>query len=151
MKTFLKQSQGATMNTNRHADHVDVHIGSRIRARRLQLGLSQIVLGEALGVSFQQIQKYEKGTNRVATATLIKIANVMEIEPGHFYHGAPGLSGKRNNGAPSEVDQFMSTKDGLMIARSFVAIADEGVRHAVAASIERISRALSPSHVQAAE
>ena len=131
-------------NTKRSTDSTDTHIGQRIRARRLQLGLSQADLGDALDVSFQQIQKYEKGTNRVSTATLIAIANVMEVSPEHFYHGAPGLSGKRRNGAPSEVDQFMSTKDGLLIARSFVAIADPDVRHAVATSIGNISRALSP-------
>lgn len=135
------------MNTKRTTGNVDTYIGQRIRARRLQLGLSQQDLGEALKVSFQQIQKYEKGSNRVSTATLIEIANVMEVEPEHFYHGAPGMSGKRRNGAPSEVDEFMSTKDGLLIAQSLVLIADPEVRHAVASSIARISRALAPKPV----
>lgn len=131
--------------TTRSASNVDTYIGQRIRARRLQLGISQQDLGEALDVTFQQVQKYEKGANRVSTATLIAIANAMEVEPAHFYHGAPGMNGKRKNGAPSAVDEFMSTKDGLMIAQSLVLIADEEVRHAVASSIARISRALAPT------
>lgn len=133
--------------TKRTTGNVDTYIGQRIRARRLQLGISQQDLGEALGVSFQQIQKYEKGTNRVSTATLIAISGVMDVEPEHFYQGAPGLKCARKNAAPSAVDEFMSTKDGLMIAQSLVLIADPDVRHAVAASIGRISRSLAPKPV----
>ena len=123
---------------------IDQYIGARIRTRRMHLGLSQSDLGEALDVSFQQVQKYEKGMNRVSTATLIRIAEVMEVEPAHFYQGAPGMTGKRLSQAISEVDQFMATRDGLIIARAFVAIADPDVRHAVAKSIQRISSALVP-------
>lgn len=139
------------MTSSRSVTNVDTYIGQRIRARRLQLGMSQEDLGEALNVSFQQIQKYEKGTNRVSTATLIAIANVMDVEPAHFYHGAPGMGNKRKNHAPSAVDEFMSTKDGLMIAQSLVLIVDPVVRHEVAASIGRISRAFAPTQMQAAE
>lgn len=139
------------MTSSRSVTDVDTYIGQRIRARRLQLGMSQEDLGDALDVSFQQIQKYEKGTNRVSTATLIAIANVMDVEPAHFYHGAPGMNTKRKNHAPSVVDEFMSTKDGLMIAQSFVLIRDPFVRHEVAASIGRISRAFAPTQMQAAE
>ena len=140
------------MNTKRSSGNIDSYIGQRIRARRLQLSLSQQDLGEALDVSFQQIQKYEKGANRVSAATLIEIANVMEVEPAHFYQGAPG-TGKKRNGEPSEVDAFMSTKDGLVIARALVRIADAEVRHVVAASVERLSHALAqkPRALQAAE
>jgi transcriptional regulator with XRE-family HTH domain len=140
------------MNANRSVSPIDKFIGQRIRSRRLQLDISQADLGGALGISFQQIQKYEKGTNRVSTATLIEIAKVLEIEPQHFYVGAPGF-GKIYKGQSSEVDAFMSTKDGLMIARSFVAIADPNIRHAVASSIANISRAMAtkPRALQAAE
>ncbi|MET4342000.1 helix-turn-helix transcriptional regulator [Bradyrhizobium sp. RT9a] len=123
---------------------IDKYIGARIRTRRMQLGLSQTDLGDALGVSFQQVQKYEKGHNRVSTATLLTIAGIMEVEAAHFYQGAPGTAGKRLPQAISEVDQFMATKDGVIIAQSLVAIADPDVRHAVAKSIQRISSALAP-------
>lgn len=126
---------------------IDKYIGARVRSRRMQLGLSQADLGSALDVSFQQIQKYEKGMNRVSTATLITIANVLEVEPAHFYQGAPSIAGKRLPQAISEVDQFMATKDGLIIAQSFVSIADPEVRHAVAKSIQRIAGALTPKPV----
>lgn len=138
--------------TKRSTCTIDTYIGQRIRARRIQLALSQNDLGDALGVSFQQIQKYEKGTNRVSAATLVTIANVMEIAPAHFYDGAPGV-GKKHNGAPSEVDAFMSTKDGLVIAQAFVRIADPDVRHTIAVSLGNLSRALAPKlhTLQAAE
>jgi transcriptional regulator with XRE-family HTH domain len=141
-----------TKNTKRSVCSTDKYIGQRICARRLQLGLSQNDLGEALEISFQQIQKYEKGVNRVSAATLIAIANVMEVEPAHFYQGAPGLSKKRG-GEASEVDAFLATKDGLVIARALVRIADAEVRHVVAASVERLSHALAPKPraLQAAE
>ena len=130
--------------TKRAADNFDRHIGQRIRLRRLDLKLSQQNLGDALGVSFQQIQKYERGVNQVSTATLIKIANELDVRPEFFFEGAPGVNGRKRNSEPSQVDTFMSTKEGLVIASAFVRIADENVRHAVATSIDRISRSLVP-------
>jgi transcriptional regulator with XRE-family HTH domain len=78
---------------------VDVHVGQRLRLRRVLLGLSQQRLGECLGVSFQQVQKYEKGTNRVAASRLHEFAQVMDVPVGFFFEGLPAFSGK----VPTEV------------------------------------------------
>ena len=72
--------------TKRFGD-VDGHVGRRIRERRLALGISQEKLGNALGISFQQIQKYEVGTNRVAAGRLWDIAKVLEVDVGYFFEG----------------------------------------------------------------
>jgi transcriptional regulator with XRE-family HTH domain len=127
--------------------HIDTFIGQRIRGLRIQRGINQSQLGEALGVSFQQIQKYERGINRVSTSALIAIATALQVPPGYFYEGAPGLKEPSADAAPSPVDEFMSTRDGVMIADAFVAIADPAVRHAVADAIANISRALAPKPV----
>jgi transcriptional regulator with XRE-family HTH domain len=125
---------------------IDQHLGARIRMRRQQLGISQGTLGEALGVSFQQVQKYEKGFNRVGGSRMAQIAALLKVEVGFFFQDSPGVEG--GHGAPDSVmDEFMASKDGLIIAQSFVAIADPDVRHAIAVAIGMISRALRPKPV----
>ena len=69
---------------------IDVHVGSRVRLRRNMLGMSQEKLGEALGITFQQIQKYEKGANRVGASRLQAIATVMNVPVSFFFEDAPG-------------------------------------------------------------
>jgi transcriptional regulator with XRE-family HTH domain len=66
---------------------VNEHVGRRIRARRLQMGMSQQALAEQVGVTFQQIQKYESGANSLSAATLYRLARVLEARPGHFFEG----------------------------------------------------------------
>lgn len=68
-------------------DPVDEHVGSRVRMRRMVLGLSQEKLGDALGVTFQQVQKYERGTNRISASRLFQIASTLRVEPGFFFEG----------------------------------------------------------------
>ena len=78
------------MSPKKEFDPVDVHIGSRIRMYRKQLGLSQETVGEHLGVSYQQVQKYEKGENRIRAADLLKLAKFMHISITEFFKGMPG-------------------------------------------------------------
>jgi transcriptional regulator with XRE-family HTH domain len=130
-------------------DSIDRHIGSRLRMRRLALGISQEKLGDALGLTFQQVQKYEKGTNRVGGSRLLKLAELLEVDVGFFYMNLEGhvvRSGPRSDSdlADDGLQAFMATSEGLMIARAFVRIADPKVRHAVATSIARLSDALRP-------
>lgn len=125
-------------------DPVDKHIGGRIRMRRLQLGISQEKLGEALGLTFQQVQKYEKGTNRVGGSRMAQLARILDVEIGFFYLGAPGHDAA--TGATSSLlDDFMASKDGLMIAEAFVAISDPQIRHIIATAISSLSKQLTPS------
>jgi transcriptional regulator with XRE-family HTH domain len=81
---------------------IDVHVGSRIRLRRNMLGLSQERLGENLGITFQQIQKYEKGTNRVGASRLQAISSILSVPVAFFFENAPGQSGQPNNGLAEE-------------------------------------------------
>lgn len=73
---------------------VDVYVGSRVRLRRTMLGMSQEKLGELLGLTFQQVQKYERGTNRVSASRLYDLARVLQVPVSHFFEGMPGRVAK---------------------------------------------------------
>ena len=77
-------------------DPVDVYVGMRIRSRRIQLGISQEKLGKACNLTFQQIQKYEKGANRVSSSRLVQIGSVLKATPSYFFKDAPGSNGDNN-------------------------------------------------------
>jgi transcriptional regulator with XRE-family HTH domain len=111
---------------------IDKHVGARVRMRRLMVGMSQGKLGEALAVTFQQIQKYEKGTNRIGASRLQQLARVLEVPPAFFFEGAPSADpGKPAFAEPSSssyVVDFLSTSEGLQLNRSFAQIRDPKVR-----------------------
>ena len=73
----------------------DKHVGSRVRMRRMMLGMSQEKLGDALGLTFQQVQKYEKGTNRIGASRLQQISHILQVPVAFFFEGAPNLPGQR--------------------------------------------------------
>jgi transcriptional regulator with XRE-family HTH domain len=111
---------------------IDKHVGARLRMRRLMVGMSQSRLGEALSVTFQQIQKYEKGANRIGASRLQQLARVLEVPPAFFFEGAPaGDVGAATFAEPSSnayVVDFLSTSEGLQLNRSFALIRDPKVR-----------------------
>src|ERR1700751_882143 len=98
---------------------VDKYVGSRVRMRRVLLGMSQEKLGEALGLTFQQIQKYEKGTNRVSASRLQQISKTLKVPPSFFFEGVP--TGDVQNSDPdgdplsSQVADFLSSVEGLQL------------------------------------
>jgi transcriptional regulator with XRE-family HTH domain len=115
---------------------IDKHVGSRVRMRRMLMGMSQEKLGEALGVTFQQVQKYEKGANRIGAGRLQDIAKVLDMSPSFFFEGAPTSSsetpGGFSEGSSSEyVVDFLSTVEGLQLNKAFVSIKDPKVRRRV--------------------
>jgi transcriptional regulator with XRE-family HTH domain len=114
---------------------VDIHVGSRVRLRRTMLGMSQEKLGESLGITFQQIQKYEKGTNRIGASRLQRISEVMTVPVSFFFEDAPtGPStgtGLQEPTGPDFVVDFLSSSEGLQLNRAFVRIADPKVRRRV--------------------
>ncbi len=120
----------------------DVYIGLRLRARRLDLGLSQTDVGEPLGVSFQQIQKYERGTNRISGSVIVKLADVLDCPPAYFFEGAPGVRHRAGDPpAPRrEMSDFMASSDGITIAQSFVRIASPEIRRSIVHLIETSGR-----------
>lgn len=111
---------------------IDVHVGTRIRLRRNMLGMSQEKLGELLGITFQQIQKYEKGSNRVGASRLQAIASILSVPVGFFFEDAPGNAppsgGFAEGGSADYVVDFLSTTEGLQLNRAFVRITDAKVR-----------------------
>ena len=112
---------------------IDVYVGSRIRMRRNMLGMSQEKLGESLGITFQQIQKYEKGTNRVGASRLQAIASVLEVSPSFFFDGSPGAEqGFAEDSQASYVASFPASPEGLQLNRSFARIQDPKIRRKVA-------------------
>jgi transcriptional regulator with XRE-family HTH domain len=114
---------------------IDKHVGSRLRMRRLMVGMSQGRLGEALDVTFQQIQKYEKGANRIGASRLQQLARVLEVPPAFFFEGAPSFEADKpafaEPGASAYVVDFLSTNEGLQLNRAFVRIRDPKVRKRV--------------------
>ena len=112
---------------------IDIHVGGRIRLRRNMLGMSQEKLGENLGITFQQIQKYEKGTNRVGASRLQAIASILEVPVAFFFEDAPGKSaqGLAEENSTTYVVDFLSSTEGLQLNRAFVRIADPKVRRKV--------------------
>ncbi len=88
------------------ADPIDRYVGSRVRVRRLGLGMSQTTLGQAIGVTFQQVQKYENGSNRVSASNLYKMAKAMGVDVGYFYDGMPRSAAKgKGKGLRAEPSQ----------------------------------------------
>ena len=82
--------EGENVMVSKTPDPIDKYVGSRIRMRRIMLGMSQEKLGDALGLTFQQVQKYEKGTNRVGASRLQQIADVLQVHVSFMFEGAPG-------------------------------------------------------------
>jgi transcriptional regulator with XRE-family HTH domain len=112
---------------------IDIHVGSRIRLRRNMLGMSQEKLGENLGITFQQIQKYEKGTNRVGASRLQAIASILGVPVAFFFEDAPGQEpagpgGMAEDSPTSFVVDFLNSAEGLQLNRAFARIPDPKVR-----------------------
>jgi transcriptional regulator with XRE-family HTH domain len=122
-------------------DPIDKYVGSRIRMRRIMLGMSQEKLGDALDLTFQQIQKYEKGTNRVGASRLQQIAEVLQVHVSFFFEGAPGGSAASGTGTPSPayVSDFLATSDGLALTRAFTRLKDAKLRRSIVDLVEQIA------------
>ena len=114
---------------------IDIHVGTRIRLRRTMVSMSQEKLGEALGITFQQVQKYEKGTNRVGASRLQNIAAILNVPVSFFFEDAPGdKAGAANEMAESGsnyVVNFLSSSEGLQLNRAFVKVSDPKVRRKI--------------------
>lgn len=128
----------------RRANPIDVHVGTRVRFRRMILGMSQERLGEKLGLTFQQVQKYEKGVNRIGASRIYEISKVLGVSVGFFFEEAPaGLlmldQNGDNAGTPGFAEQpaetyaadFLSSREGLELNKAFARISDPKVRRTI--------------------
>ena len=124
---------------------IDKHVGSRVRMRRLKLDMSQSDLGNALGLTFQQVQKYEKGSNRVSASRLQHISQILQVPVPFFFEGAPASLGwpaaEESDDAPSPsfVSDFPATSEGLDLVRAFTCIGDAKLRRAIVRLVEQIA------------
>jgi transcriptional regulator with XRE-family HTH domain len=123
---------------------IDKHVGSRVRMRRMMLGMSQEKLGERLGLTFQQVQKYEKGTNRIGASRLQQIGTILSVPVAFFFEGAPSgeplpEGGFADSGGPSYVADFLSTSEGLSLNQAFIRIKDPKVRRKVVDLVNAIA------------
>lgn len=121
----------------------DMHVGNRVRDRRQSLGMSQTKLAEAVGLTFQQIQKYEKGTNRVGGSRLQQFANILNVPISFFFEGGPNAPSQRKAGAidPSitYLSEFISSKDGPALIKAFMQIKNTKLRRGITNMVEQIA------------
>ena len=122
---------------------VDKYVGSRVRMRRIMLGMSQEKLGEALGLTFQQIQKYEKGTNRVGASRIKQISEILQVPVSFLFDGGPtgiaNAEGAGDDASPSYISDFLATSEGLALTRAFTGIADSKLRRSIVDLVEQIA------------
>jgi transcriptional regulator with XRE-family HTH domain len=120
---------------------IDGHVGSRVRMRRLMLKMSQATLADALGLTFQQVQKYEKGANRIGASRLQHISQILQVPVPFFFDRVPGLSGATVEIADSDsyVNDFLATSDGLALVKAFMRIQDPKLRRAIVGLVEQIT------------
>jgi transcriptional regulator with XRE-family HTH domain len=131
------------MMTRGIREPVDKHVGSRVRMRRLMLKMSQTKLGDALGLTFQQVQKYEKGTNRIGASRLQHMSQILQVPVPFFFEGAPTPHGKsfENGDAPHPgyVSDFLATSDGLSLTKAFMRIKEPTLRRNIVRLVKAIA------------
>ena len=110
--------------------------------RRMMLSMSQEKLGDGLGLTFQQVQKYEKGTNRIGASRLQQISTILQVPVSFFFEGAPALMGDRADGeeapSPAYVSEFLGSSEGLALTKAFMRIDDPKVRRRIVDLVEAI-------------
>jgi transcriptional regulator with XRE-family HTH domain len=124
-------------------DALDIKVGSKVRALRLERQMSQEKLGDALGLTFQQVQKYEKGTNRVGASRLQQISEILQVPVSFLFEGGPSgaasAGGFSEGTSPAYVSDFLATSEGLALTRAFTRISDAKLRRSIVEMVEQIA------------
>lgn len=127
---------------------VDKYVGSRVRMRRIMLGMSQEKLGEALDLTFQQVQKYEKGTNRIGASRLQQISDILQVPVSFLFEGGPtgslNADGLTDAPSPAYVSDFLATSEGLALTRAFTRISDPKLRRTIVDLVEQMASREQP-------
>lgn len=137
--------EGDDRSNSRRANPVDKHVGERVRMRRMLLGMSQEKLGEHLGLTFQQVQKYEKGVNRIGASRLFDLAQVLGVPIQFFYENMPtavsGLqaSGMAEKSAEPYVADFLSSRDSVELNKAFARVTDPRIRRSIVDMVRSIA------------
>jgi len=134
------------MMAKKAPDPIDKYVGSRVRMRRMMLGMSQEKLGGALGLTFQQVQKYEKGTNRIGASRVQQISQILQVPVAFFFEGAPDLqpqaqsaNGVQEAPSPTYVSEFLATQEGLALTKAFIRIKEAKLRRRIVDLVEEIA------------
>ena len=139
-----QRSHESSKMAEKVSNPIDKHVGSRVRMRRMMLGMSQEKLGDALELTFQQVQKYEKGTNRIGASRLQHISHILQVPVAFFFEGVPHQPGqpKGLGEAPSTayVFDFLATTDGLALTKAFMRIKQPKLRRRVVDLVKEIAR-----------
>ena len=131
------------INGGRRVTAVDTHVGLKVRARRNLLGLTQTELADAAGITFQQIQKYEKGANRVGASRLQQFSEALGVPPSYFFEGVPSAGKKTPAPKEGEISEntivsFLGTREGAALVRAFIAIKEKPIRQNAIAFLETL-------------
>ena len=131
------------MMTAKAPNPVDKYVGSRVRMRRIMLGMSQEKLGDSLGLTFQQVQKYEKGTNRIGASRLQQISEILQVPVSFLFEGGPAGpaadGGMSEAPSPAYVSDFLATSEGLALTRAFTRISDPKLRRSIVELVEQMA------------
>ena len=124
---------------------IDEHVGTRVRTRRLMLNMSQSEVANGLGLTFQQLQKYEKGVNRISASRLQLLCTILKVPVSFFFEGAPPAHGlpdapeTETDGEAAALNRVLATSDGVTLAVAFGRIGNVDVRRAIVALVEQIA------------
>lgn len=124
---------------------IDAHVGSRVRLRRMLMGMSQERLGESMGLTFQQVQKYEKGVNRIGASRLFHISKILDVPVQFFFEEAPDIHepnatpGMAEPQSETFIIEFLNSREGLELNRAFSRIEDARIRKSVVDLVRALS------------
>ncbi len=119
---------------------VNKHVGNRVWMRRLMLHVSQTGLGDALGITFQQIQKYEKGKNRISASRLQQMSDFLEVPVPFFFEGSPETDARSGAEIPDDITAFLATTDGVALAKAFTQIRKTKLRRSIVDMVEELAK-----------
>jgi len=120
----------------RASDPTDVLVGRNVRARRIARGMTQTALGEGIGVSFQQVQKYEKGSNRIGGGRLVRIAHVLEVPVSSLFEGVKGHNGPADTQSPL---RLIADPQRFRLVQAFAEIGDAGLRRSIVRLVDGLA------------
>jgi transcriptional regulator with XRE-family HTH domain len=117
-------------------DQIDKHVGNRVRMQRMILGMSQQRLAAGIGVTFQQLQKYEKGTNRISASRLHAIARILKVSPAFLFGESDAVTDRSGTSSATALIQCLTKSQGATLMRSFARINDKGLRRTIVRFVE---------------
>src|SRR6516162_6256287 len=121
----------------------DQHVGARVRMRRKMVAMSQEKLGAALGLTFQQVQKYEKGATRISASRLQQMSDILQVPVEFFFEGSPNASAPHGSNKSelwmAQIDDFVSDPDGLRLIRAFMRIDNVALRRRIVVLMQEIA------------